>query len=292
MNKPSDSGPTHSLFASHGRSFQSHRYVYPVLSRRAGGISIGVNLNRDKACNFDCIYCQVDRTRPGQKDFLEAPRLVAELDHTIDLVTSGGIFRETRFRDTPESLRRLNDVALSGDGEPTMHPDFEQVVAACAEVRQRRCLEDVKLVLISNASLFHRKRILRALEILDGANGEIWAKLDAGTESYFRRVARTGVPFSRILENLQQTARLRPIVIQSLFMRIQGSPPPREEQMAYCDRLGEIVDCGGKIKLVQVHTVARTPAESWVAALSDTELDSVAELVRHRTGLPVATYYG
>lgn len=285
------SGTGHSLFEAHQRDFQANRYVYPVLSRRAGGISIGVNLNRDMACTFRCIYCQVDRTGPGEKETLDLPRLVDELDAMLELVASGRIFRETKFRDTPEPLRRLCDVALSGDGEPTACDRFEEAVAVCAGVLRRRRLDGVKLVLITNASLLHRDPVRRGLESLDRAGGEIWAKLDAGTEAYFRQVARTDVSWQRILDNLTAAARARPIVIQSLFVRIHGEPPPEAEQEAYCRRLGEIIAAGGRIKLVQIHTLARPPAEPWVTALSDAELDALAELVRKRTNLPVATFY-
>jgi wyosine [tRNA(Phe)-imidazoG37] synthetase (radical SAM superfamily) len=265
--------------------------VYPVVSRRAGGISIGVNLNLDKACNFDCIYCQVDRSEIGEREFLELDRLAAELDAAVELVTSGGIYRQPQFRETPPLLRRLNDIALSGDGEPTTYRNFDDVIGACAEVRRRHRLEDVKLVLITNASMFHRDRVRRGLEMLDAANGEIWAKLDAGTEGYYKLVARSAIPFARILENLREAARVRPIVIQSLFMRIHGEPPPPAEQEAYCGRLLEIVAAGGRIKLVQVHTVARPPAENWVAPLADAEVDALADLVRRRTGLATAAFY-
>lgn len=281
-----------SLFEAHDRSFHANRYVYPVLSRRAGGISIGVNLNRDKSCNFNCIYCQVDRSEPGPKDPVDVGRLADELDRTVELVASGGIYREPKFRQTPESLRRLNDVALSGDGEPTAHPDLKRIVGTCAEVLGRHRVADVKLVLITNASMLHREGVRRALETLDANNGEIWAKLDAGSEAHYRQVARSAVPFHQVLRNLTEAALVRPIVIQSLLMRIFAKPPPQAEQEAYCSRLGEIVNAGGRIKLVQIHTVARTPAESWVAALTRAELEAAAELVRHRTGLAVAAFPG
>jgi wyosine [tRNA(Phe)-imidazoG37] synthetase (radical SAM superfamily) len=281
-----------SLFTLHQRAFDANRYVYPVLSRRSGGISIGVNLNLDKICNFDCIYCQVDRSRLGPKQKVDVGRLVEELERMIELITSGRIYEETKFRDTPPPLRRLNDIALSGDGEPTTYPNFAEIVAACAEVRRRWGLADVKLVLITNATMFHREPVRRGLAILDANHGEIWAKLDAGTEAYYREIDRTSIPFSRILANLCDAARVRPIVIQSLFMRVRDVPTPRAEQEAYCERLREIVAAGGKIQLVQVHTVARQPAESWVGPLSDAEVDALAEIVRQRTGLPVAVFYG
>jgi hypothetical protein len=105
-------------------------------------------------------------------------------------------------------------------------------------------------------------------------------------------VSRSSIPFARILENLLDAARVRPIVIQSLFMQNSGEPPPPAEQAAYCDRLSEIVAGGGRIKLVQVHTVARPPAEAWVAPLENAQVDDLADLVRNRTGLAVAAFHG
>src|SRR3984893_12299329 len=99
---------THPLHTLHERTFQTNRFVYPVLSRRSGGISIGVNLNPDKVCNFDCIYCQVDRTRQSETRFVALEELLIELETMLDLVTTGALFEVPRFRDTPVALRRLN----------------------------------------------------------------------------------------------------------------------------------------------------------------------------------------
>jgi wyosine [tRNA(Phe)-imidazoG37] synthetase (radical SAM superfamily) len=280
------------LFALHPRTFKSNLFVYPVLSRRAGGISIGVNLNRDKFCNFRCIYCQVDRVISSNAEFVDLQILLNELDWIVDWVTSGRIFDDTQFGHTPQPLRRLNDIALSGDGEPTSFHNFPEVVSVCADVRRRHHLDAVKLVLITNASLLNRDHVRRGLEILDQNNGEIWAKLDAGTESYYRLVARSSVPFQQILANIRETAQARPIVIQTLFMQINEQPPSTDEINAYCQRLQEIVASGGQIKLVQIHTVARRPSEAWVTSLADAEVDAIAETVRSRTSLPVAAFYG
>ena len=290
MHEPSRSA--NSIFAAHPREFTANRYVYPVLSRRAGGLSIGVNLNPDKFCNFRCVYCQIDRTEPGDDEPVDLATLADELDRMVALVVSGDIYGRVQFGNTPAALRRLNDIAFSGNGEPTACPNFDEAVALAAEVRRRRKLDEVKLVLITNATLFHQPRVQRALETLDANNGEIWAKLDAGTEAYYRLVDRSPVPWRRILDNLREAAVARPIVIQSLFLRIHGQPPPTAELDAYCDRLGEITSGGGRIKLVQVHTIARRPAEPWAMALSDAEVDAIAELVRRRTQLPVAAFYG
>ncbi len=111
-------------------------------------------------------------------------------------------------------------------------------------------------------------------------------------EAYYQLVERTPIPFRQILDNIAAAARLCPLVIQSLFMRIGGAPPSPAELDAFCDRLCEIVAASGHIKLVQVYTVARPPAEGFVAALADAEVDAIVELVRRRTGLAAQAFYG
>jgi wyosine [tRNA(Phe)-imidazoG37] synthetase (radical SAM superfamily) len=283
---------THELHTDHARLFEGNRFVYPVLSRRSRGISVGVNLNPDKICNFDCIYCQVDRTRQSETRFVAIDALLVELRATLDAVTSGAIYRTAKFHDVPPELRRLNDIAFSGDGEPTTYKNFDEIIQACAGVKRAAGLDAVKMVLITNASMFHRPHVVRGLEILDRNNGEIWAKLEAGTDAYYHLIERTPIPFRQILDNITAAARVRPLVIQALFMRVAGEPPSPAELEAFCDRLNEIAAAGGRLKLVQVYTVARRPAESYVAPLSDAEVDAIVDLVKRRTGLAATGYYG
>src|SRR5262245_17854382 len=101
------------LHTQHSRRFEDNRFVYPVVSRRSEGISIGVNLNPDKVCNFDCIYCQVDRTTQSETQFVETPQLLQELEAMLSLAASGELFQHPRFANTPPHLRRLNDIAFS-----------------------------------------------------------------------------------------------------------------------------------------------------------------------------------
>ena len=128
--------------------------------------------------------------------------------------------------------------------------------------------------------------------MLDRNNGEIWAKLDAGTDEYYHLIERTPIPFRQILDNITAAARVRPLVIQALFMRVNGEPPTPAELEAFCDRLNEITAAGGQLKLVQIYTIARRPAESYVAPLADAEVDAIVALVKRRTGLISVGYYG
>ena len=102
---------------------------------------------------------------------------------------------------------------------------------------------------------------------------------------------RASFPLERIVRNITDAARARPLVIQSLFARVDGQAPSDAEMAAYCGRLCGIVRAGGQIAAVQVHTVARTPAEAYVSALTSDEVDMLAALVRRETGLHVATFH-
>lgn len=161
-----------------------------------------------------------------------------------------------------------------------------------AALKQKHDLDDVKMVLITNASMFHREVVQRGLEVLDQNNGEIWAKLDAGTEEYYQLIDRSKIRYSQILENITSIAIKRPIVIQSLFMHVNGEPPTAQEIDAYCERLNEVCHTGGVIKLVQVYTIARQTTEDYVTPLSDLQVDQIAKTVVDKTGLKTEVFYG
>lgn len=279
-------------FHNHPRDWRNFFYVYPVLSRRSKGVSIGVNLNPDTACNFDCIYCQVDRTVTPRIRTVELDTLEHELRTMITDAANGKLFEEPEFADTPAHLRRVNDIAFSGDGEPTTCPHFSDAVRLAANLKSEANLSDVKIVLITDTCYLTRPAVQKGLAIMDDANGEIWAKLDAGTEEYYRQVNVPNYSLDHVIANIQSAAKLRPIVIQSLFMCIHETPPTQDEILAYAQRLNDITAVGGRISQVQIYTVARRPAQSFVTALSDEELASIASIVHDKTRLPTEIYGG
>ncbi len=280
------------LHRDHSRLFHQNRYVYPVVSRRSGGISVGINLNPDKVCNFDCIYCQVDRRSEAETNFVGTEQLLAELDEVIELVTSGRLWDDEKFGATPQAFRRFNDIAFSGDGEPTTFRNFDLIVNEVAQRKMNAGLDQVKMVLITNASMFHRPACQRGLAVLMAHQGEIWAKLDAGTEEYYHLIERTRIPLARILENILDVSLRWPVVIQALFMNVAGVPPTEAEISAWLGRLKDILSAGGQISLVQVYTVARPPAEAIVTPLSDAEVDHIVKRVQQETSLTAQGYYG
>ncbi len=276
----------------HRRSYEDYLYVYPVISRRSKGVSIGVNLNPDKACNFDCVYCEVDRSTPARTKIVDLKILEDELRGMIGIWKSGALFAKEPFASAPETLRRLNDIALSGDGEPTTHGEFDRAVEIIARLRGELCPPDTKIILITDAACLDRPAVKRGLEIMDSHHGEVWAKLDAGTEEYYRLVNRSFISFERILKNLESTAKIRPIHIQTLLLKIKGEPPSPDEINAYITRLTHLCESGAQIAGVQLYTIARPTPEVWATALEKSALEQIARVIREKTGLSVEVFAG
>jgi wyosine [tRNA(Phe)-imidazoG37] synthetase (radical SAM superfamily) len=261
-------------FQDHRRDLGSNRYIYAVVSRRARGLSIGVNLNPDKVCNFDCPYCQVDRTVPGGPAAIDLDVLDAELSRLLGWVADNTLWEHPPFDTVAPALRRVADIAFAGDGEPTTPAAFPDAVARVRATRDRFGLT-VPVRLLTNATMLHRARVVAALPGVD----EVWGKLDAGTEAWYRRVDGTTFPFARVLANLAQTAATRPLVIQSMFCSLAGEHPSAAELDAWIARIAAI-SAQGTVDHVQIYTVARKPADTTVGPLSHAELEALAERVR------------
>lgn len=274
----------------HPRSLDDNLYVYAVLSRRARGLSVGINLNPGKACNFGCIYCQVDRTTPPSVTAVDEPRLLAELGSVLEAAAAGRLADRAGRQGVPQGLRRVADVAFSGDGEPTSYPRFKELVAEVSRVVRER-LPGTPLTLITNSTLLHLPRVREAIDLLHAHGGEVWAKLDAGTEAYYRLINDSTVPFPRVLDNIREEALRHPLVVQSLFLRLGEDGPSDAEIDAWAGRLATVVAEGGRLAGVQVTTVARRPPRPDVAALPQERLEEIARRVRSAVpGVPVEVF--
>lgn len=277
----------------HRRTWQDFDFCYPVISRRSKGLSLGVNLNPDKICNFNCVYCEVDRQNPARRRDMNLDQLEREMAVLLDLAASGEIFAFPPFDSARPEQHRLNDIAFSGDGEPTTAREFPEAIQRLANLKVARELQDVKLVLITDSSRLQAPEVIQGLETLMAHEGEIWAKLDAGTESYYREINRSKVPFSRILDNLLQTGRRWPITIQTLFLEWQGQGPADGEVEAYLALLRVMQKDGAQLQGLQLYTVARPTPEAAARPLGRQALDRLAGIVREGLpGLTVEVFYG
>ncbi|MCK5665627.1 MAG: hypothetical protein KAI17_19200, partial [Thiotrichaceae bacterium] len=149
----------------HSRDAVGLKYVYPVLSRRAGGLSIGINFNTNNACNWRCIYCQVPNLALGSAPELDMKLLQRELSGFLENVLQGDFFE--RYQVAAEN-RIIKDIAISGNGEPTSLKGFAEAVSLIGEtVAQAKILQPIKLVLITNGSLVHQQKVKLGLDKLN-----------------------------------------------------------------------------------------------------------------------------
>jgi wyosine [tRNA(Phe)-imidazoG37] synthetase (radical SAM superfamily) len=271
------------------REFLGNRFVYAVISPRARGLSVGVNMNPDKRCNFDCVYCEVNRGQPSGESRLDVPAMIAELEHTMEAVTSGVLRQRPCYRSAPPELLELRHVTLSGDGEPTLCPNFIEAVEAVVHLRARGRFPFFKLVLITNASGLDRPEVMQGLSLFTPRD-EIWAKLEAGTQDYMNRVNRPDCSLEKILAEILSLARKRPVVIQSLFPSINGETPPASEIETYVQRLRDLKEAGAQIPLVQIYSATRPTAHSECGHLPLRPLSHIAQRVREVTGLKAEVF--
>jgi wyosine [tRNA(Phe)-imidazoG37] synthetase (radical SAM superfamily) len=266
------------------RDFLDNRFVYTVVSPRARGLSVGVNMNPDKHCNFDCVYCEVNRQEAARELRLDVPVMIAELERTLESIRSGGLGQQPRYRGIAPELLELRHVALSGDGEPTLCPNFVAALEAIVHLRARGHLPFFKLVLITNASGLDRPDVMEGLHLFT-TRDEVWAKLEAGTQEYMTRVNRGDVSLDKIQANILTLARRRPVVIQSLFPAVDGQAPPASEIEAYVERLCRLKNAGAHIPLVQIYSATRPTAHSECGHLPLRTLSTIVRRVREATGL-------
>lgn len=279
----------HETAFGHPRDFLDNRFVYTVVSPRARGLSIGINMNPDKWCNFDCPYCEVHRNEPSRERGLDVDIMAAELKKTLVFVHEGRLRERPWYQALPDEMLRLRHVTLSGDGEPTFAPNFVEAVQAAIHVRAMGGFPFFKLVLITNATGLNQPQVLQGLENFHRSD-EIWAKLDGGTQAYLKRVNRTDVPLEKILSNILSLSQQRPVIIQSLFPSINSEEPPAEEIEEYALRLKELKAQGAQIPLVQIYSATRPTPDSICGHLSLKTLSRIAQTVRQVAGLKAEVF--
>jgi len=271
------------------RDFLDNRFVYAVISARARGLSVGINLCPDKHCNFQCVYCEVHRNGDGHAGELDVDAMAAEFKRTLAFVRGGRLRERPWYRALPDELLQLRHVALSGDGEPTLSPRFAEALQAVVHVRALSGFPFFKLVLLTNATGLDLPQVQHGLRHFTRSD-EVWAKLDGGTQAYVNRVNRPSVPLEKILSNILLLGRQRPVVIQSLFPAINREEPPLEEIEQYAHRLLELKQAGAQISLVQIYSATRPSPNSERGHLPLKVLSRIAQAVRQTTGLTAEVF--
>ncbi|MGZ8163407.1 MAG: radical SAM protein [Methylobacter sp.] len=266
---------------NHNRDVVGLKYVYPVLSRRAGGLSIGINFNPNNACNWRCIYCQVPDLKIGAAPEMDFQLLEQELRYFLDDVLNGSFY--DRFQ-VDEDKRIIKDIAISGNGEPTSLKDFDRAVALIGEVATEvGVLPQSKFVLITNGSLVHRDSVRNGLKRLQEYGGEIWFKLDSATEEGRTLINNAGQSCQASVDNLLIAARLCSTKLQTCLLDYDKQGLSPKEKNAFLDLLRGIKAKDCVLKGVMLYTIARQslqPESGRLERLSPETLNAFADEIR------------
>ena len=262
---------------NHDRDASAMRYVYPVVSRRAGGVSVGINLNTNNACNWACVYCQVPGLTRGGPLPVDLLVLERELGTLLDDILKGDFL----VRRVPEGMRQLSDVAFSGNGEPTTAEEFPQAVdLVIAAVKRRGMAGQLPLRVITNGSMMHRPAVLSALSRMRECSGEVWFKIDRATEAGIRAVNQTAIKPSQMSSHLKAAADVIPVWVQTCWFGVDHTPPSEEEEASYVQFVAEHRQWIAGIHLYGIARPSMQPAGERLLRLPRDELARLAERLK------------
>jgi wyosine [tRNA(Phe)-imidazoG37] synthetase (radical SAM superfamily) len=276
----------------HNRDVSGLTYIYPVVSRRAGGVSIGINLNVNNACNWRCVYCQVPNLKRGAPDKINLALLEQELRGFLNQLLHGDFME----RYVAEGDRHLKDIAFSGNGEPTSAKEFPQVITLVEKVlNDFKLLNDehpiikdqpIKVRLITNGSLMDKDSVLNSVGHLAKVHGEVWFKVDGGTPEDVARVNDVNINITSVIKRLKDCAAACPTFVQTCMFGLDGKPPSESHISAYIKLLAEVKS---DIKGVHLYGLARPSYQEEAPRLSRLpaeSLENIAAKIRS-LGLPV-----
>ena len=268
----------------HHREREKGVLVYPVYSRRSGGLSVGINLFPDhKLCSFDCPYCEVfpfDETGNG----FSLSLMETALGEALSGAKGQGI--------------TVRDICFSGNGEPTLSPHFPAALALAFRIRDAE-VPEAKIVLITNGTGLLDGRIFELLRqaALKDKGLIIWLKLDAGTSRWYELMNPSAISHEALLEKIRSFVKCAPVTLQTMICAINGEAPPYEEERAWNALVVELASSAAMLRELQIYGKARpAPLDPQASSLPASFLDARAASLRNALAaagneVPVAVYY-
>jgi wyosine [tRNA(Phe)-imidazoG37] synthetase (radical SAM superfamily) len=267
----------------HNRELSGLKYIYSVISRRAGGLSIGVNLNVNNACNWQCIYCEIPNLTRGTPPPIELDLLEQELRFFLHEIIHGDYMeKNVSFED-----RHLKDIAFSGNGEPTSAEEFPAVISIVKKLLEEfNLLHKIKIRLITNGSLMHQASVIKSVEMLKEMNGEVWFKVDAATEESIRTINQVNLKPHQILERLKNSANVCPTFVQTCIFSIDGKGPSKKDINAYVTLINEVKS---NIQGVHLYGLARPSLQPQAKNLARIDEEVLQDIAKELRSLDIAT---
>ncbi len=271
----------------HSRELSGLKYIYSVVSRRAGGLSIGINLNVNSACNWQCIYCEVPNLTRGSPPPIELNVLENELRFFLHEIMHGDYMVDN----VAEEDRHLKDIAFSGNGEPTSAEEFlETILIVKNLVDEFKLLNKIKIRLITNGSLIHKKSVLEAIKVLAKINGEVWFKVDAASEESIQKINQVNLKTEQIIDRLKLCSEICPTFVQTCIFTIDNKEPTQKEIDAY---INLVKKAKKNIKGVLLYGIARPSMQPMAGRLGRISIDvlkNIAEQLKNNGVVSTVSY--
>jgi len=271
----------------HSRELSGLKYIYSVISRRAGGLSIGVNLNVNNACNWQCIYCEIPNLTRGAPPPIQLDVLEDELRFFLHEIIHGDYME----KNVAIEDRHLKDIAFSGNGEPTSAEEFPQVILIVKKILEEfNLLHKIKIRLITNGSLMHKESVLEGIQVLAKMNGEVWFKVDAALEENSKVINQVNIKPQQAIDRLKRCSEICPTFVQTCIFTIDNKEPNNKEIDAYI----KLIDSAKKsIKGVHLYGIARPsmqPEAYRLGRVNINVLENIADQL-HNNGIESTVSY-
>jgi wyosine [tRNA(Phe)-imidazoG37] synthetase (radical SAM superfamily) len=267
----------------HSRELSGLKYIYSVVSRRAGGLSVGINLNVNNACNWQCIYCEIPNLTRGSPPPIELAVLEKELRFFLHEIIHGDYMEKNVSLED----RHLKDIAFSGNGEPTSAEEFPEVISIVKKLLEEfNLLHKIKIRLITNGSLMHQASVIKSVEMLKEMNGEVWFKVDAATEESIKTINQVNLKPHQILERLKNSANVCPTFVQTCIFSINGNGPSEKDINAYIELINEVKS---NIQGVHLYGLARPSLQPQAKNLGRIDEEVLQDIAKELRSLNITT---
>jgi wyosine [tRNA(Phe)-imidazoG37] synthetase (radical SAM superfamily) len=261
---------------NHDRNIFQGKYIYPVVSRRAGGLSLGINLNTNNACNWQCIYCEVPNLVRGKPEPINLQELEKELDYWLDQIINKSFLSQYT-----KSRTEFKDIAFSGNGEPTASKQFKDVIGILIKkIKEYKLDKKIVIRLITNGSYMTNPVIQESLSLISNFNREIWFKIDGVKELDIQTVNQVNLSLATIKKNLEAALNNGPTVIQTCFFKLNEKLPSLVSLGAYINFLKLYEN---KVKGIHLYSLARLskqPSQNKLTRLTKSELEVIASKIK------------
>ena len=258
---------------NHDRNIFNSKYIYPVVSRRSIGLSLGINLNTNNACNWQCIYCQVSDLSRGKPEKIDLKLLENELDEWLEEIVNGCFLNECASHKVD-----FKDIAFSGNGEPTATPEFEAVVKIVLEkINKFQLSKTIKLRLITNGSYLNKKNVQHGLEHMKSVDHEVWFKIDHVNPKEALKVNRINLSVASLMKNLRNSLSISPTIVQTCLLKINKELPSNNFVNEYIKFLEPYAS---QLKAIHLYSMVRPSQQKTdlqIETLDKSELQIIAD---------------